>query len=289
MTIFRHLFLFALAASLIISCGDDDDDPVRPSDGNRLLSISGDFMKINPNAALAGHEVAFAVTNDEDKPQPNVWVRFGLLGGSGLLSPDSALSDSEGVAKVIFDFADSTSGHAVIQATAAGKSEAQVALRRSVLIPQVQGQYVLLNETYDDIIAINGPPERIDTINPPGIFAVVYEDSLGVVFIINDEGEDGVITGDEAIFEIIVNDNEDSDPSNNYMGKTPGGHGIGATVGEFKEEFGPNPWRTPANDQQPEYMRYEWDSLGLVVYSTYTTDGAQWDNMDAREIHIQSF
>lgn len=279
----RILIIPLLTAVFVSSCSDKDRPPDAPVVGDRVVAVNGTFYRQGVTDTAVAPALQFAVDDADDSHLPSQWIYFTLLEGDGTLSADSAKSDSTGLVSLGYDFSGSL-GHAVVRAASPGLDSLEVTLRHDRLVPGQggQGQYLLLGEDYGTVKRFNGPPDTL-VVHPTNyLFIADYEKSLGVVFVLEDVDWDDIAHDSEPIVEIIVNDNEDAEPDNNYQGKAADSVGIGSNISAVISTYGET---GPAVSDLtwPPYWRYQWPALGLTVYTSYQPDVA---DRDVREIHL---
>ena len=227
--------MVGVVVSLAIVTGcDDNDKPNGPTVPAGLVAIHGLYYQGSMGDSVFNHPLELAVRDDGDNYLPGQQIQLSPIEGDGTLSARSAVTDSTGIARFSYLFSGSL-GHAVIMATVGDKDTAYIELRANTLIPgdNGQGQYVLLDDSYADVLNFNGPPVSIDHV---GWIAVAnYEATLGVVVLIYDPDEDGVIDGSSPVYGVIVVDSVYPQPpdgvnmSARYEGKTADSIGIGSS------------------------------------------------------------
>jgi len=132
-----------------------------------------------------------------------------------------------------------------------------------------QGQYILLSENYGMVRAMNGSPDTIGIHPSRYLVYADYELSLGVVFAIRDLDSSDTPGDNEPIDHIIVNDNEDSDSTNDYKGMTTDSIGIGSSILDVLDVYKYPTGLEADTVSQPFYWRYEWATSGLTCYTDY--------------------
>lgn len=203
----KYVFLIATAAMTlgILGC-DGDDNGSGPITIEGLAAVNGLYYKGEMGSSALTPELIFGVKDNDGNWLPGYQIQLHLIEGDGELSARSVTTDSTGLAAVTFTF-DGDLGHAEILATARDeKDSVTVYLRANTLIPgnSGQGQYVLLDDVYADVLALNGTPTSLD---PFGAVVVAnYESEFGLVVLHYDTNEDGAIEADSPVFGVLVVD-----------------------------------------------------------------------------------
>lgn len=255
----RILLLLAavlMPSLLLLGCGDDDDNggngPVVPAG---LATPNGTYYTGSMGDSALSPELVFAVRDAGGNNLPNQQVQLDLLEGDGELSGRSVVSGSDGLAHSWYRFNGSL-GHAIIRATARnGADTADVQVRASALIPgdHGQGQYVLFDDTYADVLNFNGPPASVDTYDDHDWMYANYEAALGVVVMLYDPDRDRKVYDTSSVLGIIVN--------TIYTDTTAEGIGLGAHQTQVAAAYG-----STALIPDDEDVRMDYDTLGLSFY-----------------------
>ena len=230
----RTIFVFLVTAT-ICGCGCNGDDPPKPPVPTGVTAINGLFYRGNMGSGDMDQPLVFAVADNKGVYVPDQWIHFSLPVGDGVISADSLKTGSDGKVTLAYTFSGNL-GHAEIRAIARNLDTTYVYLRANTLIPgdHGQGQYVLLDDTYGDVVDFNGPPVALDTFPAVGIAVANYEATLGVVVVIYDTDENGVIEDTSPVWAVIVVDSVYPQPrdsttmSARYEGTTAEGIGIGS-------------------------------------------------------------
>ena len=193
--------MLSLSLGLPFGCGDDNG-PVGPGDPAKIVAINGLYYKGVMGDTIPDTVLQFAVADKNDNYLPNQQIQLYLVEGDGHLPPKSITTDSSGTAGFPYVFNGSL-GHAVIRLIAPDIDTLDILLRANTLIlgSGGQAQYVLLTDTYAEVRGFNGPPQSIDIDTVKWKVFANYEDSLGVVVLIDD-----------------VNHNEDADEFEDVQG-----------------------------------------------------------------------
>ena len=194
-----------------------------------LQAPNGLFYKGDMGSSTLNQLLDFVVVNATGGILTRPWVKFELVEGDGTLSADSLQPGVGGTATLAYTFS-GAQGHAIIRAKVTEVDSIDVYVRANTLIPGTggQGQYVLLDtDEYYMVKNFNGEPERVDAAFPYNY--VVYEQSLGVVVILEDNG-DGVPQNLEPVYGVIVN--------TVYDKKTAEGIGIGSRISDVIAAYG---------------------------------------------------
>jgi hypothetical protein len=224
--------IFILSALILTTCGDDPPNGPDPKPTG-LIAINGLYFKGHMGDSTYHKTPEFAVADDAGKYIPNKQIQLELIAGDGTLAPKSIITDSTGIATIPYKFSGSL-GHAIIRLTVPGTDTLDIYLRAEVLIPgeHGQGQYVLFDDILEDVKNFNGQPERIDI--DPYVWQnyAVYENSLGVVVVIQDTNQDSLANNNEDVTTVIVN--------TVFEGKTltTPPIGIGSTIDSLRAAFG---------------------------------------------------
>ena len=240
----RTIFVFLVTAT-ICGCGCNGDDPPKPPVPDGVTAVNGLFYKGNMGSDDMDQPLVFAVADNKGVYVPDQWIHFSLLTGDGLISADSLKTGSDGKATLAYTFSGSL-GHAEIRAIARNLDTAYVYLRANTLIPgdHGQGQYILLDDTYADVVDFNGEPVTIDFLPEDGIAVANYEATLGVVVVIYDTDENGEIEPTSPVYGVLVVDSvfpqppDSSTMSARYEGATKDSIQIGSS---YWADIYPNP------------------------------------------------
>ena len=231
----RTIFVFLVTAT-ICGCGCNGDDPPKPPVPTGVAAVNGMFYRGNMGSDDMDQPLVFAVADNKGAYVPDQWIQFSLLTGDGLISADSLKTGSDGKVTLVYTFSGNL-GHAEIRAIARNLDTAYVYLRANTLIPgdHGQGQYVLLDDTYGDVVDFNGPPVVLDTFPAAGIAVANYEATLGVVVVIYDTDENGIIEPTSPVYGVLVVDSvfpqppDSSTKSARYEGATRDSIKIGSS------------------------------------------------------------
>ncbi len=240
----RTIFVFLVTAT-ICGCGCNGDDPPKPPVPDGVAAVNGIFYRGNMGSDDMDQPLVFAVADNKGAYVPDQWIHFSLMIGDGVISADSLKTGSDGKATLAYTFSGSL-GHAEIRAIARNLDTTYVYLRANTLIPgdHGQGQYVLLDDTYADVVDYNGPPVALDTFPVLGIAVANYEATLGVVVVIYDTDENGIIEPTSPVYGVLVVDSvfpqppDSSTKSARYEGATRDSIKIGSS---YWADINPNP------------------------------------------------
>jgi hypothetical protein len=244
----------------------------------QLRLVNGQYFKTELGTTTQVPEMRLWVADAQSNLLTRAWIHFTLIEGDGTLSVDSAQVDGTGSAFLEYDFSGMLA-HAVIRARVLDLDSVDLNVRSSAILPGEQAQFVRLTDTYEAVNALNGSPDQFDIPADFWLLIANYETSLGVVVVMEDINRDSTFNSNEPVLEVIVNDNEDSNPANDYKGTTVDGLGVGSLITEFITVYGAA--TSVVNDT--DTWRYEWDTIGLTVYTSFEPIEA---NRVVREIHV---
>ncbi len=227
-----------------------------------LNSDNGSYYKGAIGSNTLTPQLVITAT-DSNGASANQWIRLIRIAGDGLLSADSMQTDALGKIQPSYTFS-GTSGSATIRALWPSNDTLDVFLRASVLEPGInaQGQYIKIDDSYKTAKIFNGPPERVDVDPNQWLTYAVYENTLGVVLIINDVDQNGGASDFETVLGVIVN--------GVFAGKFANGIGITSTVGAMDSAFGAAD-TTYLDPTPPAAWVYLYRSLGITFYADQGT------------------
>ena len=278
----RAILLAFLAISYIAGCGGDKPtDPPPPPVSDNVFSVNGNFFKAVMGDTITDRSLNFAVRDKENNNLSGQWLYFDLLSGDGTLSADSIKTDSAGIAHLTYAF-DSLLGHAELQFLARAIDTSQFQIRANTLVPGIggQAQYILFEDTYLDCKNFNGQPASVDVDSRFYITYANYEESLDVVFVIDDRDSSSTAEDSEEVLAIIL--------TSGYTGKTKDSIGIGSTLNQIKAIYGP-PDSIFFDAAQPPALGVVYGSEGLLFFIDTVTPGTIDTNTAAFEIHMDDF
>ncbi|MDH3889679.1 MAG: hypothetical protein OEV49_01230 [candidate division Zixibacteria bacterium] len=272
----RLLLSLILVIGIVSGCGCNGDDPPQPPNPTGVMAVNGQVYKGVMGGSGLDQPLQFGVKNSSGSFVVDQWIHFSLLEGDGSISADSIKSGSDGLVTLEYNFSGNM-GHATIRAIARNLDTLEVYLRADLLVPgdHGQGQYVLLDDTYGDIVDFNGPPVSLDVFPGAEILVANYEATMGVVFVIYDTDTNGVIEATSPIFSIIVVDSVYPQPpsgatmSARYEGTTIDGLGIGSHWwNEFIPIYG-FPDFVIVDNSDPNLLSHKvvFDALHLTLWS----------------------
>ncbi|MEW6051433.1 MAG: hypothetical protein AB1644_10280 [Candidatus Zixiibacteriota bacterium] len=246
---------------------------VRVEIPSQIIASNGLYYKGAMGSNSSNPSMQFWVRDVSGQIARKAWMKFRVIEGDGALSVgpnDSLRVDASGTVTILYNFS-SSMGHAVVRGVVTGYDSVDVYVRANTLIPKVQGQYVLLKDTYSMVKAFNGAAPKID-IPDSNYYIIVanYEASLGVVFVLFDQNTEYVADDADSVWTVIVN--------TVYAGTTAGGIGIGSNFRSIVQAYGVAD--SMINDPTPDTLVIYYGSLGLTFYC-----GTNLDTVVA-EIHL---
>ncbi len=276
-------FCLFVSTIAMLSCGDS---PTEPTVAANVVPMNGLYYRKDVGDTLVSPTLEFKVTDKNGGVLAGQTVHFSLIEGDGQIKNQSAQTLDSGIVRTDYYFTGELP-YAVVRAKVNDAAQVDIIIRESVIRTgaDAQAQFIRLDDDWGTIKAYNGEPDNLVVPNDYWIIIADYEASLGFVVILNDDGQDSIASNSETINYLIVNDNDDSDSTNDFKGKTVEGIGIGSLYGDVVAVYGPDSARV----FDITFWRYEWpNSVGLTVYTDYHQDVENQDTFSVREIHISS-
>lgn len=253
---------------IMYECSDDLDTTVigirlfypliteRP----KLLLATGPYYKGTMGDTLLDPPLTLVVLDTNGSGMPDQQIQLHPVEGDGELATRSVTTDASGEATVGYNF-NGSMGHAVIMATAIDdKDTVEAYLRANTLIPGVQGQYIKLDDLYQDVLELNGQPASVDTYPDHTIIYINYESALGVVVMLQDTTGTQQTTPDMPVYGVIVN--------SIYDKTTSEGIGIGSSMDDLRVAYGiPDTIYIDAGDINVSYF-----GQGMTYWCTNNAD-----------------
>jgi hypothetical protein len=227
-------------------------------------AVYGTHFKGAMGAGIVEPEFRFRVLDQAGVALRKPWLYFSVVEGDGTLLADSLLPDANGA--IINDYTfDGQLGYGVVRAIVPGVDTLDVKVRASVIRfgADGQGQYVRLWDTYADVLALNGTPVSVDhPVDTVPYYYVNYEQALGVVPVVYDLNEDGVVQNSDPVIEVIVN--------TVFSDTSEAGIRIGSSIHEVRAAYGtPDVFYYEDNPPPPAWgLRY--NSLGVLFWASPT-------------------
>lgn len=229
---FSSLVILLVTIALIIACGGDDNgtDPI--INANKVIALNGIYYKGIMGDSTTDKPMQFAVTDGQGNYIPNKQIQVIQFGGDGTI-PRSIMTDSTGIADLIFGFSGSEST-ARIMLEADDTLRVEIYIRADALIPGGggQGSYVILTDRYSDVKNYLGEPSFIDIFQDHPIIYADYEDTLGLVVMLYDLDLDKTVYDTSSVYGVIVNS------IYNVKTNTTPPIGIGSTLDELRTAYG---------------------------------------------------
>jgi len=224
-------------------------------------AVFGTLFKGTMGSGIQDPPFRFRVLDASSQALRLPWLFFSILEGDGYLIADSAQPDANGAIWNDYIF-DGQLGHAVIRAMVPDIDTLDVRVRASVLRlgTGAQGQYIRFDDTYADVLALNGQPDRIDVDTSYYRNFAVYENSLGVVIPVEDLNGNEQIDPDEPILEVYVN--------TIFTPRTPENIGIGTSIQDLRGAYGP-PDSVFVDPIPPSAEVLKYVSLGALFYCVH--------------------
>jgi len=251
------VLLIAVISVLVTACGTDETPPVKLPPATGITPVNGFFYKAGMGTSNTDNPLKFSVVDKDNNPVVNNWVYFSVIIGDGSFLNDSLKTDSLGMVTAHYNFG-GVLGHAEIMAKVKNVDSVTVNIRANMLLPGAngQGQYILFSDHYSDVKDYNGTPLSIDIDPTQWILYANYEASLGVVVVLEDINKDSTAVDSTNVLGVIVN--------TVYKGKTADSIGIGSTIGDLRNAYGPPDTIKYDPPAPPIYIRYL--ALGLTIY-----------------------
>lgn len=254
---------------VLLGCSgcDDDNDPPEPGVANEISATNGLYYRGTMNTAVTDNPMTFTVVDGDNQPLQDARVDYNIVIGDGTLVDTFNTTNVNGQVTCQYMF-DGSLGHAVIQAVVGDIDSMLVYVRANTLIPGAtgQGQYVLMDDRYEDVVSWNGLT-GIDTYSGHPLMYVNYEDSLGVVVVLDDADMNQTWYDTSSVKGVIVN--------SIYNGKIDDSIGIGSSYQAVVDYYGaPDTMFVDIYVNPPDppdtswYIRYA--AHGLTLYSNYS-------------------
>lgn len=223
-------------------------------------TVYGDYYRGAMGGGLINPLPQFRVENATGNPLTRPWIHFSVLEGDGTLSADSLQPITNGIATLGYQF-DGSSGRARIRALVRGIDTLDVSIRADTIIAGDggQGQYVLFDDTYAQVLAYYGQPAAID-LDPNSLdfFYLDYENTLELVFMLWDNDNGGFANTTDEVKGVIVTEGWTG-------GKLQGQVGIGSTITEVRALYGTED-AIVHDTTAPPADSYVYDTLGLEFW-----------------------
>jgi len=246
-----------------LGCGDDPPNGPEPVVVSGLEAVNGLYYTSVIGDSITNLPMQFAVVNDSGKYVPNQQIQVTLSKGDGYLGPRSIMTDSSGIATLQYTFNGSLS-YAAIRLWVEGLDTLDVFLRADALIPGAHGQaqYIIFDDTYKQVVGLNGQPSSVDTFEGHGIMYLNYESALGVIVMLYDLDYDQQVYDTSSVYGVIVNTVYDG-----HTDTTPP-IGIGSPLADLRTVWG-----------DPSRIYYEGPRPGIVIGydSLFATFYGHWE------------
>jgi len=238
-------------------------------------TVYGGHFKGTMGSGIQEPDFRFRVVDEAGLPLRKPWLYFSIIEGDGTLSADSVLPDASGAIWNDYQF-DGQLGHGVVRALVRDVDTLDVKVRASVLRLGAggQGQYITFDDTYADVVALNGQPESIDPDPRPSyeLNYANYESSLGVVLVVWDENDDDTIQDSELVIEVILN--------TVFSIQSLESIGIGSSIQDLRAAYG-QPDSTFYHPGPPSAEGLKYVSLGALFYASHVAPDSTIE-----EIHL---
>ncbi|MDF1544452.1 MAG: hypothetical protein P1R58_05050 [bacterium] len=211
----------------------------------RVLPKFSSYFKGTYGSGVLDPPLDFVVSDSTGRALADTMVYFSIVTGDGTLLTDSALTDANGEVTAAYEFTGNET-EAKLRARFSNVDSSEVWLRVNTLRFKTGGQvqYIMFDDHYGDILNYLGAP---DTIVDQGVgdFAAIaeYDSSLGVVFILYDHDDDGVIQETASVLGAAIVDSifpqEGGGKSARFVGTDSFSIGIGSDyVAEISATYG---------------------------------------------------
>jgi hypothetical protein len=217
--------LGALGLVVALSCRKKPTEPtpIITAKPDRLVADSGLYYRGMMNSSTLVPPMIIRATDASGNRFPNRWIHLNRRAGSGVIGADSMLTDTGGAIRPTYTFSGSL-GHAVLRAILPQTDTLDLFLRANTMVwgDSAQGEYIKLGDQFSFVKKFDGLPESIDVDPNFWLTYAVYENTRGVVAILDDVDQDGMASDWEPVSGIIL--------TMIYPNKFINGIGINSTI-----------------------------------------------------------
>ncbi|MBI5266711.1 MAG: hypothetical protein HY851_05710 [candidate division Zixibacteria bacterium] len=190
---------------------------------DRLSADNGLYYKGLMDSSTLLPQLVLRATDAWGNRFANRWIRLIKLAGSGVISADSLITDSEGAIRPTYTFSGQF-GHAVLRAILPQTDTLDLYLRANTMLwgDSAQGEYIKFGDQFSFIKKFDGMPERIDVDPNAWLTYAVYENTRGVVAVLEDININSMADEWEPVVSVIL--------TMIYPGRFRNGVGINSTI-----------------------------------------------------------